>query len=163
MSRAYRTNQPYDPYNQPTRPSNPRYPHVSIRKIYAPGVIGRCPIYTMDSQCTVHDENTTELFAIVMKNIYVCVPYKQLEKFKKFMESTRCNIRWIQSLKMWAIDAIDRYTLRRLNMAGYNDLYDQNEKPIPMRTIELYARPVLWNEPTDDELIGLDIESIDYL
>jgi len=163
MSRAYRTIRPYDPDSRPIRPSNSRYPHVPTKKIYAPSVIGRCPIYSIDSQCTVRDENETELFATVMKNIYVYVPYKQLDKFKKFIESTRCNIRWIQSMKMWAIDTIDRYTLRRMNIAGYNDMYNQNGKPIQNSMIELYARPVLWDEPTDDELIGLDIESINYL
>lgn len=163
MSRTYSVIQSYDPYNQPTRKSNIRYPQVPIRKIYAPGVIGRCPIYSMDSQCAVRGEIDAELFAIVMKNIYVCIPYKQLKEFRKFMESTRCTARWNQSMKMWAIDAIDRHTLRRLNMNGHNDMYNQNGKPIPISMIELYARPVLWDEPTDDELIGLDIESVDYL
>lgn len=163
MSRTHSITRTYDPSDRSCRPSNNRYPHVPIRKIYAPSVVGRCPIYSMDHQYAVYGENDTELFNTVMKNTYIRITFKELKEFKQMMESSRIGIRWIESVKMWAIDAIDRHTLRRLYMKGYHDMYNQNRKIIPTSMIELYIRPVLWDEPTDDELIGLDIESLDYL
>ena len=132
----------YDPADKPVRESNPKYPHVHPSKIYKPSRIGDRAVYSMSTKFRVHAEDYFHTTVDVMQKIYISISYSQLKEFKWLLTRTSCSARWIASKKMWAIDSLNRIVLRQLCSYDYTDMYDQNEKTIPIATLELYMRPI---------------------